>query len=340
MSVVETSDNTSNTSNNEKVVAKTKLKMRKENEVRVTKECEGEKGEREERVTREMTVTDSKKRKRKKSVSPGILRISEIFEKTEKEKVEKRKKGENVGKMRSRFEEMMGATEVRKTKFEMKTRSRKTPIFNEEKSSTTTRRNTLMEWAGEGVGGQLQSENAKLLFEKGKTEKGTKLTDRLESVKENGSSGSSYGGSCSNTSDRQSVKSKLVKDAIQTGQNVSKVQKVEDQCPKSRQRKGAAFANNIILKSYKTDKSDKILQKEDVFGQKVKIWNRFVENGQGYKKSDPVVQNGPLLEEKLVGTNEEGRTKPNQKKTSNIFKGGQSGDQEKGRKTGKHVFVQ
>ena len=129
------------------------------------------------------------------------------------------KKSENGGKMRSRFEEMMGATEVRKTKFEMKTRSRKTPIFNEEKSSTTTRRNTLMEWAGEGVGGQLQSENAKLLFEKGKTEKGTKLTDRLESVKENGSS---YG---SNISDRQSVKSKLVKDVIQTGQNVSKVQR-------------------------------------------------------------------------------------------------------------------
>ena len=218
MSVVETSDNTSNATN-EKVVVKTKVKMRKENEVRVTKECEGEKGDREERVTREMTVTDSKKRKRTKSVSPGILRISEIFEKTEKEKVEKRKKGENVGKMRSRFEEMMGATEVRKTKFEMKTRSRKTPIFNEEKSSTTTRRNTLMEWAGEGVGGQLQSENAKLLFEKGKTEKGTKLTDRLESVKENGSS---YG---SNISDRQSVKSKLVKDVIQTGQNVSKVQR-------------------------------------------------------------------------------------------------------------------
>ena len=91
------------------------------------------------------------------------------------------------------------------------------------------------------------------------------------------------------------------------------------------------------MKNYKTDKSDKILQKEDVLGQKVKIWNRFVENGQGYKKSDPVVQNGPLLEEKLVGTNEEGRTKPNQKKQV-IFLRGVSPVTKKGQKNGKTRF--
>ena len=110
--------------------------------------------------------------------------------------------------------------EVRKAKFEKKTRKRKTPIFNEEKNSTTTRRNTITEWAGVGVSGKLVSEKTKM-FEKEKIENGTVSTDRLRKVNENDSSSSSIS-SCSISaiiSDRLAAsKSNSVKNYIQTGQ--------------------------------------------------------------------------------------------------------------------------
>ena len=93
---------------------------------------------------------DVRENPRRKVVSPGILKISEIFEKTDQKVFEKVKTGGNVENIKNRFESMMGDTSVRQAKFEVKKRQRKIPIYNEEKTATP-RRNTLTEWAGVGV---------------------------------------------------------------------------------------------------------------------------------------------------------------------------------------------
>ena len=85
---------------------------------------------------------------RRKVVSTGILKISEICEKTEKMVLEKVKTGGNVENIKNRFESMMGDTSVRQAKFVVKKRQRKLkkPIYNEEKTATLWR-NTLNECA-------------------------------------------------------------------------------------------------------------------------------------------------------------------------------------------------
>ena len=84
------------------------------------------------------------------------------------------------------------------------------------------------------------------------------------------------------------------------------------------------------MSNFKTDKSEKLMQKEAVLGKKVEIWNRFFKIGQGKEESGPSVKNGPLTKEKWMGTSAEAETKPNVKKEAETIR--------KGKQTGKARF--
>ena len=183
---------------------------------------------------------------RKKIVSPGILKISEIFEKTEKRSTEKYKSIGKVEVIKNRFESMMDNTSVRKAKFEIKRRQRKTPIFSEEKS-TTTRRNTLEEWArkGGGVGGSAKKLDTSFKTKSKYLEKSSSASCNVNekgSSSGHGSSSSGHGHG-SSSSDRSSHRSQSVGTFVKTSQLKSTLLKVENLTPKSIHRKGSAIEN-------------------------------------------------------------------------------------------------
>ena len=254
---------------------------------------------------------------RKKVVSPNILKISEVFEKKEKMVLEKPKTGENVKKIKNRFESMMEDTSTRQKKFEMRKRKRKAPIFSEEK---TTQRNTLYEWPGV-TGGSDRKQKQKL---------NTDLIKKSDSTTIKKGSSSSCSSSIGDRSAGQ--RSKSVGDDVQAGKVSTTCRKVTDVLTKSRQRKGSANEKCLNLRN-KNSNSENVLQKEGVLSEKVKIWNSFFkgpdlfQNEQKTEKCGLKIQKRQFRPEKVVGTSTEEETQSKCKKLSKdrFFKGGQFG---------------
>ena len=120
--------------------------------------------------------------------------------------------------------------------------------------------------------------------------------------------------------------------------------KVENLTPKSIHRKGSAIENTcdkIDISKVNFGTTEKMLQKEKILSEKVKVWDNFFKIDQEIIKSGPKVQNGPLSTEKVVGLKTEIKTKPNMKKeaeTSKILRGVNSVRPKRAEKRDKHVF--
>ena len=290
-----------------------RLRKYKLRTVTIPAETETEKGETDksivievEKVTEKLTENDKvetrdmrgKIPRHRKIISPGILKISKIFEKSENEQEgEKMEKQENnVTRIRNSLELMMSNTKVRKTKYEVK-KGKKKPVLATENEAPQRK---LMEgWIRRDKFNGL-SDLTQEKSDLGKKVPVKRNMSRESEKNENGHESESVEKAkvTKFTASRPYVVLKNVRKQ-ETGS--SKQGKVESVLPKSRHRKGSESEKSFGLKTEgigQKFKNEKSVQKEKVLEGKVKIWDHFFGTERAVLKNSETFKVGPILNEK------------------------------------------
>ena len=310
-----------------------------ETEKVVEKVIESERVKNKESVSNMLDMREILPRHRK-VVSPGILKMSRLFEKSEIEpeceKVEKQES--NVTRIKNSLELMMSNTKVRKSKYEVK-RNRKQSVPTTENEAP--QRKIMESWV------RREKLNGSRLETTNMSERKVPVRKKLSSESEKNENDEK---DKVTSFSKSRISQIVVKNIKRQEQSSLKQEKVLVSFPKSRHRRGSANEKGFTLKNEDIgQKIQKSVQKAKVLEEKVKVWDNFFlhRTDSAKKNRGPVIKKmRPILNEKLkknTAEYEPNQTENKKQELSRSLRGTNSVGVKRAEKLNtadKHIFVQ